>query len=112
MSSAAQRLALNKSRQGSSAVRMRWIFRMQCSTASEHCMRKIHLIRTALLPCLLFRRAEACAEQEQAGKQCGSNEGDFSHAVWDSIRQGDWRTHVYSTGLDSLPALPPRRGLR
>src|SRR2546430_8182324 len=35
----------------------------------------------------VFRRAEACAEQEQAGKQCGSNEVDFSHAVFGGGRQ-------------------------
>src|SRR5882762_5386418 len=35
----------------------------------------------------VFRRAESCAEQEQAGKQCASKEVDFSHAVSESGRQ-------------------------
>jgi hypothetical protein len=35
----------------------------------------------------VFRRAETRAEEEQAGKQCGSNEIDFSHAVFEGGRQ-------------------------
>src|SRR5205814_2884350 len=66
----------------------------------------------------VFRRAEACAEQEQAGKQCGSNEVDFSHAVFGGGRQmtigraatrckaaSEWQA-VHALGLSIGMAIP------